>query len=221
MKILMKIIFLGFMINTGIAQECPEDRADYFCITPEMAPNTLISEFDFYAIPIKLIAEFKAPLILEANWKSPYFGAGVYFHESAYRLMILGGTTRIEGMSVDAYAALVCHEIGHLIGGAPYQTIPGAEWSSSEGQSDFFAASVCLPRYYAKMGVAKNLIAARVERAGFELMRSFIKIERAELIRFKKDDRIVKETLINNYPSLQCRYENFRNNKVRPSCWFK
>jgi hypothetical protein len=31
----------------------------------------------------------------------------------------------------------------------------------------------------------------------------------------------VDHTLINRYPSLQCRYETFRNQLNRPTCWYK
>lgn len=221
MKRLLKIIILGLSCQLSYAQSCPEGRSDYFCITPEMAPHSKITQELFYTIPMSLISEFSVQLELDANWSSPYFGAGVSFYENRFRLMILGGTTRIEGMTPDSYAAIVCHELGHLIGGAPFQTIQHAEWSSSEGQSDFFAASVCLPRYFKKLGVNEIDIPKRVEAAGYEMIRAFVTIEKGDVVRFKKDESVVRETLINNYPTLQCRYENFRNYENRPACWFK
>lgn len=220
MKRLLKIIILGLFCQLSYAQSCPTGRPDYFCITPEMAQDSLITQQLFYTIPITLISEFKVQVQLDAKWESPYFGAGISFYENTFRLMILGGTTRIKGLTPDAYAAIVCHELGHIIGGSPLQTIPGAEWSSSEGQSDFFAASVCLPRYFKKLGVSDLEISQRVEQAGFEMISAFMTIEKGSVKRFKMDDTRVESTLINNYPTLQCRYENFRNNKERPACWF-
>lgn len=225
MKRLLKIIILAAIYSTfcqaSYAQSCPRDRSDYFCISPEMAPDSLITQTLFYTIPVTLISEFKVSLELDAKWESPYFGAGVSFFENRFRLMILGGTTRIKGMTLDAYAAIVCHELGHIIGGAPFQTIYAAEWSSSEGQADFFAASVCLPRYFKKLGVRDDEISKRVEQAGFEMITAFMTIEKGDIERFKKDETVVNETLVNNYPTLQCRYENFRDNSKKPSCWFK
>lgn len=224
MKVLLKIIFLSnLLVSTLYAGVCPEG-APYFCMTPEMAPRTQIKLSDFYQIPAVIISLFKAPIILDAQWESPYFGAGMSNQKS---MMILGGTTRVEGMTKDAYAAVVCHELGHVLGGAPYQTINGVEWASAEGQADFFAASVCLPGYFKSLGTSAHDISARVEKAGYEMLSSLAPFgsgtrdEVGSLQRFYELDEKVEKTLINNYPSLQCRYETFRNPFKRSDCWFK
>jgi len=185
---------------------------------------------NFYLIPAKIIGLFNQeisaagyPLQLEANWDSPYFGAGVSLYDNAFHLMILGGTARLAEFTEDAYAAVVCHEIGHIIAGEPHQTISGAEWSSSEGQSDFFAASICLPRYFKSLN-EKN-ISTRVEKAGYEMMNSFRKFDSNSidktLSRTKPALPATKETLINKYPTIQCRYENFRDPSKRAACWYR
>jgi hypothetical protein len=224
MKLLLKIIFLSNMLVTTLyAGVCPKD-APYFCMTPEMAPNTQIKIADFYQIPSIIISLFNAPIILDAQWESPYFGAGMSNQKS---MMILGGTTRVEGMTKDAYAAVICHELGHVLGGAPYQTIHGAEWVSAEGQADFFAASVCLPRYFKNLGMNAHDISARVEKAGYEMLSSLAPFgsgtrdEVDSLQRFYELHEKIENTLINNYPSLQCRYETFRNSLKRSDCWFR
>ena len=222
------LIALIFQSQSFAAFTCP-DRSDYFCITPEMNPQSIVSPIQFTNIPLTIMALFSKeisktgyPIQLDAQWESPYFGGGVIFYEGQFKIMLLGGTVRTQQMTLDAYAAIVCHEIGHIIGGTPFQTITGAEWSSSEGQSDFFAASVCLPRYFNSMGVATDKILERVEKAGFEMVTALNIFDPSiKVLRFIKDESIVLETLINNYPSYQCRYENFRNPSIRPACWFK
>ncbi len=195
-----------------------------------MAPNSPIDIVKFYTTPAQILQLFKTelaqkpyPLVLNAEWESPFFGAGVSLYENNFRLMILGGTTRIAGLTPDAYAAIVCHELDHVIGGFPFQTIQFAEWSSAEGQSDFFAANVCLPRYFRSLNEAEDKIPARIEDAGYKMIQSFYQVikEGAAPVRFKADTTKTDVTLINNYPSLQCRYENFRNPTTRPACWFK
>lgn len=222
MRLLLKITFLlGLMIGTIKAQECPP-QAPYFCITPEMAPNSEITQSDFYLIPAKVLSLFQSHIVLNAQWSSPYFGMGMSNPKS---MMILGGTTRVPGMTLHAYAAAVCHEVGHVLGGAPYQTMQGFEWSSAEGQADYFAASVCLPRYFESLGYKKEEIADQVEKAGYELLSSLSPYssdtKNQPLERFKKEEQKTSSTLFNNYPSIQCRYETFRNKEVRSNCWFK
>ncbi len=212
------------------AIKCPKD-APYFCITPEMAPDTQIGIVDFYNVPVKVISLFsdslkkiQANVVLDAQWESPYFGAGIAYYDNYFYMRIFGGTTRVEGMSLDAYAALACHELGHIIGGAPYQTILGAEWSSSEGQADFFAASVCLPKYFLQKNIPASAIASLVEKAGYEMLNSVAPYgsqKELPILRHTPLSFQTPETLINLYPSLQCRYETFRNPSKRSECWFK
>ena len=103
-------------------------------------------------------------------------------------------------MTADAYAAMLCHEMGHLLGGKPYSEStlkPTAEWvsntpSSSEGQSDYFSAA-CLKNMFSAdkefdvskiavsariinlcaakyLNVADEIICLRSVKSGFELM---------------------------------------------------
>lgn len=232
MKTIHVLILLALigMASARAVVICPKDRPGYFCLPPEKNQNKEMSATNFYLIPAKIISLFNQeialagyPLLLEANWESPFFGAGVSLYDNAFHLMILGGTSRLPEMTEDAYAAVVCHEIGHIVGGEPHQTISNAEWSSSEGQSDFFAASVCLPRYFKTLN-EKN-ISARVDKAGFEMMNSFRKFDGnsadKSLSKTRRALPAVKETLINKYPSVQCRYENFRNPQKRAACWYR
>lgn len=236
MKASLKIITLIlFIYPTLDAATCPPTPSDYFCITPEMAEDSAIKAFDFYAIPSQILILFNSelekvgiPVVLDAQWESPFFGAGVNLYKNQFRLMVLGGTTRVKEMTLDAYAAVVCHELGHILGGFPFQTITGVEWSSAEGQSDYFAASECLPRYFSSIGESPNNILYRVEKAGFEMLWAFRNFDanarnEAErmIVRHQNEISTTTHTLNNSYPSLQCRYENFRNSTKRPACWFK
>lgn len=230
LNLFLVLNFIGNVVFAKTYPPCPTDRADYFCISPDMAPNSQIDIVQFYTTPAQILQLFQTelaqklyPLVLNAEWESPFFGAGVSLYENNFRLMILGGTTRIKGLTPDAYAAIVCHELGHVIGGSPFQTIQFAEWSSAEGQSDFFAANICLPRYFRSLNEVEDKIPARIEEAGYKMIQSFSLVikEGDEFIRFKADTTKTSATLINTYPSLQCRYENFRNPLIRPGCWFR
>ena len=195
-----------------------------------MAPDSQIREADFYQIPSLIMGLFSRelqsahkPLILDADWDSPYLGAGIGLGDGFLKLVILGGTARIKEMSQDAFAALICHEIGHVIGGAPYQSIKGADWASLEGQADFFAASTCLPRYFASLGAQSLEIRERTETAGYHLFLGLkqysSETKNQALIRGKKPLPKVESTT-QSYPSVQCRYETFRNPSKRSSCWY-
>lgn len=54
-----------------------------------------------------------------------------------------GGLARHETITADGFALVMCHEVGHHIGGAP-KISTGLPWASNEGQSDYFANLKCL-----------------------------------------------------------------------------
>jgi hypothetical protein len=64
---------------------------------------------------------------------------------------MFGGLARHPAITEDAFATVVCHELGHQIGGAPKKKDPtaGSAWASNEGQADYFATLKCLRRVFA------------------------------------------------------------------------
>lgn len=61
-----------------------------------------------------------------------------------------GGMIRHRSFDKDVFATIVCHELGHHLGKAPYKFPDNDEkkWVSAEGQSDYFATNICLKRLY-------------------------------------------------------------------------
>lgn len=51
-------------------------------------------------------------------------------------------------INLESYTAVLCHEIGHFMGGYPKKKRgdDGDSWASKEGQSDYYAAAVCLKK---------------------------------------------------------------------------
>lgn len=63
-------------------------------------------------------------------------------------LNMYGGLARHEAVTMDGFALVVCHELGHHLGGAPKK--PGySAWASNEGQSDYYANLKCLRQVFA------------------------------------------------------------------------
>ncbi|OGR42672.1 MAG: hypothetical protein A2X35_01605 [Elusimicrobia bacterium GWA2_61_42] len=59
-------------------------------------------------------------------------------------LNMYGGLARHEAVTMDGFALVVCHELGHNLGGAPK-----GGWASIEGQSDYYANLKCLRQVFA------------------------------------------------------------------------
>jgi len=227
MKYFILLLIIPYL---ALGASCDPNRKDYFCIDESTNYSSEMNVVAFHTIPFEIYSLFKEeieqliyPLKLDLQWQSPFFGAGVSFYDQNYRLMVLGGMSRMKEMTLDAYAAVICHEFSHLLGGEPRQTIENAEWASSEGQADFFAASVCLPRYFKFKKIPINEISKKIEKAGYEFTNLAMQVEskKTSIARHTIFNKKVNETLINRYPTLQCRYEQFRNPSMRASCWFK
>ncbi len=79
-------------------------------------------------------------LVVKRKWKDGTVNAYAKQFLKWWSVHMFGGLARHEAVTDDAFALVICHEIGHHIGGAP--KISG-RWASNEGQSDYFGTLKC------------------------------------------------------------------------------
>lgn len=99
-----------------------------------------------------IVKDYGALLKIDRKWQSDVVNAGTYRDEGGYHwhINLYGGFPRHPAITEDGYALVICHELGHHIGGAPKKTINGKPfWASTEGQSDYFATLKCLRKVFA------------------------------------------------------------------------
>jgi hypothetical protein len=100
-------------------------------------------------------------LIVNNKWSDPTVDANATRDENLNPVInINGGLARHPQMTRDGLLLLICHEVGHHLGGAPKSfrgntTVRG--WSSAEGEADYFAVTKCLPRVFQDGLETKNL----------------------------------------------------------------
>lgn len=61
-----------------------------------------------------------------------------------WHITFLGGLMRHPNLTKNIFAAVLCHELGHHLGGSPKKGLN--HWATVEGQSDYFAANECLKK---------------------------------------------------------------------------
>jgi hypothetical protein len=140
-----------------------------------------------------------------------------------------------ERFYADEIQVLLCHEIGHVAGGRPFMNFHGSGAKlSAEGQADFFATSTCLP--YLWKGDDKktsprpeaekycagnsNPLCRRIASASLNFQEYYYELAKKEgSLRTPPNDpgkrpnlsatdsRQVKNTLLREYPSAQCRLD--------------
>ena len=86
-------------------------------------------------------------LDMKRLWSNSTVNASAQQFGDTWRVNMYGGLARHPSMTVLGFTAVVCHELGHHLAGAPkYGRFNG--WASGEGQSDYFATSKCMRKVY-------------------------------------------------------------------------
>ncbi len=194
--------------------------------------------YEIYGLYATELAQFRIPVVPIAQWENPYFSAYTAEVNGVMKMGFWGGMARVPGMNDDAVALITCHEVGHLLGGAPYIAInlPTYEDVSSEGQADYFTTKECLKKYfegqrntidylalprtseedqlcsYLEVSDWDEALCVRVAKAigGFSHVLKLLKEEEGGPFSLTgHDDQEVDETLFNSYPSNQCRINTF------------
>lgn len=199
-----------------------------------------VSEHDFNTVAstiLKLYApvvkeKANVALVMNSDWKDATVNAFASREVDTWTIHVAGGLARAKGMTKDSLALIICHELGHQLGGAP-RTFLYDGWPSAEGQADYWATSKCLKKYYnelkneevkldthvpekllsqcssqyknyADIKICLRTMMASVEFALFLNELPDIKIP-IDLEGF--DSREVKGTNTNDYPRPQCRFD--------------
>ncbi|UXR64282.1 hypothetical protein EZJ49_14535 [Bdellovibrio bacteriovorus] len=236
----------GKSSHTSFAQDAgyfylPPGSANVSGVTEEQYRQLIVDFQSKYMMPV-----FKTtgkPLLISYDWVNPYFAGGSMDKGTYLQVILWGGTARAPGASLEVLAGILCHEIGHTMGEEPRQTFAGAEWSSSEGQSDFFTGRTCLPEFLSAhpelatniseeaLSVCEgNLLCARTAQVGLEMVRFFQKYDsqKSDAVSLLTPAPAAQELLRNVYPSVQCRLDTYLagarcqlNGTCRPpACWF-
>lgn len=87
-------------------------------------------------------------LTFERLWEDPRLNAEAQQNGDHWVVRLFGGIPRFRTMDPDAFTVVVCHELGHHLGGAPLYQSGLRIWASNEGQADYFATLKCLRRVW-------------------------------------------------------------------------
>ena len=115
---------------------------------------------DIEAIYKPVIEGHGATLVINSSWSNNTVNAFASQSGNTWRVQMFGGLARRPEVTHDGFALVVCHELGHHIGGVPFYS--ATDWASSEGQSDYYATIACAKEAWAgdleKNGEAREKI---------------------------------------------------------------
>ncbi len=197
------------------------------------------------------------------DWETPYLSAWAHDNGTSLTVNYWGGYARVNGTTELSFALTACHEMGHLVGGEPTHTHRSPQpMMSAEGQADYFAARECLKNYLNHFNLRYEVhldpkvasmchtkfkesssqidnklneeLCYQVIQAGIDISHVFAHLARTSVPDpLIPSEQIVKETLFNGYPSIQCRLDTYisgalsiyppskNETEQRPLCWFK
>ena len=95
----------------------------------------------------------------ELFWESPTVNAQAWHLGSARYVRVYGGLVRHRAMTKYGLAFMLAHETGHHLGGLPRD--PAMPWMTWQGQADYWAARIAMPRIWGPRACSATLRAAR------------------------------------------------------------
>ena len=239
MKKLDILVLVTFLFSSSLWADVhviPENTMS----NPIEIKDSNISESDFRNV-INILHKIYAPkikekgnvdLIMNAVWEDATVNAYASRETDTWTIHINGGIARAKGMTKDSLALIICHELGHHLGGAP-RTFLYDGWPSAEGQADYWATSKCMKNYYEELkhedvsniGIVPDKIirdcsnvylnsneikiCVKTQLAALDfssVLNSFPDVKKPIQLD-TPDDRIVKGTNTNHYPRPQCRFD--------------
>lgn len=153
MRVIPSFIFAALSFS-ALADNCEFLPKNNLKI-PITIKNQGISEEEYHTVINKVLTVYGPTAARSGNsiqvnrlWESERVNAGTLKEDNNWVINLYGGFARHRETTADGYALVICHEIGHHIGGAPKKVSPS--WSSNEGQADYFATLKCLRNVFEK-----------------------------------------------------------------------
>ena len=243
--ILALVLSLGFM-NTSYScnelgtQGIVEENDLYIPSNIKSASNMTRREFnqvmdDIEEIYKPIVKNLGKRLVIERKWDDGTVNAYAQQIGNKWKVSMFGGLARHKAVTADGFAVVVCHELGHHLGGAPKKMRKRKlTWASNEGQADYFATMKCLRKYMEtqdNIKIVKKLkvpstvkaicnkqfsdskeiaMCSRGAMAGLSLANLFKSLRKQKTpLKFETPDKKIVTRTKHSHPASQCRLDTY------------
>lgn len=211
MKAFILIFLLVSMWSRAACLPGPHDEL----LLPPVNGN--ISALEEAALSFETMAVRDLPpevdLLITLESMNPRVNAEINKNGDVISISVLGGMLNHPNIDTNSFLLLLCHEIGHFLGGPPLKSRGG--WSSTEGQADYFSTLNCIK----KTGIDEE----RFLEAALKLTKIYSEVARQSPPRLDQCDGSAVTRINYGYPSVQCRLDTLLAGwygRPRPRCWF-
>ncbi len=188
-----------------------------------------------------IVAQQGGVLQINRRWTDATVNASAQQSGNKFILNMYGGLARHDAITMDGFALVVCHELGHHLGGAPKSGGWFNSWASIEGQSDYYANLKCLRKVFADPGAAaftadkdddqvaveacETAFASSLDRdicirgtkAGKSVAALFMDLHHETTPPlFATPDQNVVSTMFESHPATQCRLDTYLQGSICP-----
>ena len=200
--------------------------------------NIITSVNNFYKPEV---AAHGANLIIKRLWANATVNSSTDVEDTNWVINAYGGLARYPNMTADGYLMVLCHEVGHHLGGYPksglstWRTNLTTHWASNEGQSDYFAVMKCFRkmvqddpnnRFYATAGRSARAkvcaektpneaaVCTRSVNAGMVLAGVLHDLSGANepfKLSLSTPDKTIVKKTYDDHPNSQCRLDTYYN----------
>lgn len=176
-------------------------------------------------------------LVINKLWTNSTVNANCSRYRGKVTINMYGGLARRDEVTVEGFALVLCHELGHAYGGYPFIYV--AEKMSAEGQADYYGAEACHALVMDRMmdtmegpstdymlrSCGSDNICLRGLIGGQSLGNLLSVLSGEEAPSYEKlDETIVTKTELSYPKTVSCRLTTYYYGtlkKPRPTCWFK
>ena len=114
------------------------------------------------AVALQLIGKFQEifpKIFYDLLWESATINAQAWRLGTTCRVRVYGGLVRHRALRTPGLALMLAHETGHHLGGLPRD--PAMPWLTWQGQADYWAAAVAMPKVFGQNAHQLTLQGAR------------------------------------------------------------
>lgn len=249
-RILMVFVLL---YSSSIFADLPQNdlwKQDNLALTSNVTEKEFLAAIkELQTLYQPIVGELGGTLRIKGNWNDSTVNAYASQSGSTWHVQMFGGLARRPEMTVDGFKLVICHEIGHHIGGAP-----SSDWASYEGQADYYATHVCGKKIfknysqqanisqYCTQGSEKDRIACSVNLNAAQSLANLLSALAGdnEMPQYSTPDRTKVKQTQSSHPQAQCRLDTYLAGEVclmpwddsvipdyensvcdnRPACWY-
>lgn len=255
MRNLIWVFLLLFMSDIGIAQYVERNEPNLAGRVSYMPKNNLyledkmyqgnMSEWDFNNIISNVQSSMGGisqmtgrQLVINGEWTNSEVNAYATLQGNTRLVVIYGGLARRQEVTPDGLAMVICHEVGHHLGGFPFVE----SWASNEGNSDYYTTLSCarvlwgnqpeenaqsalyIPQYPKSLcdrawGTENERnLCYRTMLAGKSLGDLLATLGNG-YVQFETPDRTVVRQTVHTHPQAQCRLDTYMSGSLCNSRW--